>query len=247
MPRIAIIAALKREAEPLVGAAGWSRSRIVRAPYGAYEHESAIVVCAGIGANAAHRAAEEAVRAVQPALLVSVGLVGALTPDWKVAQVMVPETIVHSIEGEAVQYRAISGVPGFQPKGTLVSASGISGPKGKRLLARQYQGDAVDMEAASVAAVARAQGIPFMAVKAISDEYDFPVPDLDSFVDGDGRFNTGRFVLHAITRPSLWPVMSRLAANSARASKQLCQTLRMLLNTEHFGRADAAAPADSNT
>jgi adenosylhomocysteine nucleosidase len=160
---------------------------------------------------------------------------------------MVPETIVHSIEGEAVQYRAISGVPGFQPKGTLVSACGISGTKGKRLLARQYQGDAVDMEAASVAAVARAQGIPFMAVKAISDEYDFPVPDLDSFVDADGRFKTGRFVLHAITRPSLWPVMRRLAANSGRASKQLCQTLRMLLNTEHFGRAEAAAPADSNT
>ncbi len=42
------------------------------------------------------------------------------------------------------------------------------------MLAKKYQADAVDMEAYSVADVARIYSIPFRAIKVISDESRFP-------------------------------------------------------------------------
>lgn len=231
MPRIAIIAALRREVDPLISGPGWQQSNAVRAVYGSYRKESVLVVCGGIGAAAAQKSAEDAIRAFQPEVMVSAGIVGALVPEWKTGAVMVPQTVIDSGRGTRIDCDPVVEVSGATCMGTLVSASGIPGPEGKRLLARQYQADAVDMEAASVAAVAHLHGIPFMAIKAISDEFDFSMPELEPFVDEQGRFRTGRFVMHVAPRPSLWKVTARMASDSSRASKELCRTLDELLKS----------------
>ena len=48
------------------------------------------------------------------------------------------------------------------------------------------------MEAAAVAKGAEARGLPFAAVKVISDELAFPMPPMERFVAGDGSFQSGK-------------------------------------------------------
>jgi hypothetical protein len=90
------------------------------------------------------------------------------------------------------------------------------------------------MEAAAVADVARQARVPFFAVKAISDELEFPMPKMDQFVDAEGNFVTSRFVLHAALRPRLWPAVFQLARNSSRAAKALARVISALIEHQYL-------------
>jgi adenosylhomocysteine nucleosidase len=150
-------------------------------------------------------------------------MAGALVPEMTVGHVLIPATVVNSRTGTMIRTG--------HGKGTLVTASGIAGPEGKRLFARQYSGLAVDMEAAAVAEVAKVHKLGFSAVKAISDDVEFPVPDLEPFVDRNGKFLTSKFLAHIAPRPRLWGIVRQFAANSAQASQELCRVLRNLIET----------------
>ncbi|MFB3918083.1 MAG: phosphorylase [Terriglobales bacterium] len=242
--KIAIIAAMKREVRPLVRGRRWRKSTVVDTPYGCFESPSAVVVCAGIGSEAAYAAAEKVLAALRPRLVVSAGLAGALVPGLKVGQIFVPVSIVGSTNEARINLSHGRG------DGVLVSGSGIAGPHAKRLLARQYGAQVVDMEAAHVAEVAQRHGIPFVAVKAICDEWDFPMPDMEAFVSPEGRFQTVKFVLHTMVHPSQWKPVSRLAGNYSRAVQQLCRALRNLLEHGSLERRElvsriAAGPKET--
>jgi adenosylhomocysteine nucleosidase len=233
-----IIAALEREVMPVVR--GW---RVAPGRYsGAYrsfENDSTLVVCAGIGPRAALRVADAVLGRYKPELLVSAGLAGALAAELQPGQVFTPERVINSGTGQTFATH--------QGSGTLVSASSVAGLHAKRLLARQYPAQAVDMESAVIAQAAAQHGIPFLAVKAVSDPADFPVPDLEPFIDPHGRFLTARFVAHVALRPSLWSVVNKLRANSALASQQLCAELRNLMNGAWKPSSAAPAQEESRT
>lgn len=228
---LAIIAALPREVQGLVGRKPWRRTQAVRALYGAYERSGCIVICAGIGANAARAAAEQALT-LKPRAIISAGLAGALTPELNVGTVVLPRIIVGSGDPVPIELSVKAALPGIRAGGVLVSASGVAGPEGKRLLAAQYGAQLVDMEAVPVAEMAACHAIPFLAVKCISDEFDFPMPDMEPFITPEGRFLTGKFSAYGMLHPSLWSVISRLASNTKRASQELCRVLRFLVESD---------------
>ncbi len=229
--KLAIIAAMAGEVGGLVGRKPWRRSHAVRTPYGAYEALGAIVICAGIGGSAARSAAQQ-VLALQPRAIISAGLAGALTPELKVGTVVLPHMVVGSGNPVPIELAVRADLPRIRTGGVLVSAASVAGPEGKRLLRAQYGAQMVDMEAAPVAEMAARDRIPFMAVKCISDEFDFPMPDMEPFITPEGRFLTGKFVAYAAVRPRLWSVLSRLASNSKRASQELCRVLRFLVESD---------------
>jgi len=107
----------------------------------------------------------------------------------------------------------------------LVSASEVAGPRSKTDLAQRFHALAVDMEAAGVARVAQECNVGFLCVKAISDEFDFPLPPLNRFVDGEGNFKTGSFAVWTALRPKHWPKVFELSRNSARALQALAAWL----------------------
>ncbi|MGA3209865.1 MAG: hypothetical protein ABSD20_01080 [Terriglobales bacterium] len=228
MNKIAVIAAMEREVTPLIQGPEWKVSQILPAPYRSYESEHAIVVCSGIGAASACQTAVE-VAALNPLTIISAGFAGGITSQWHVGDVMFPARIVRSEGGASVDLSCWPEMNGFCRKGVLVSSTGIPGQDAKRLLANLYRADAVDMEAATVAEVADGNGIPFVAVKVICDEYNFPMPDLEPFLGPEGKFLIGRFLLHTALRPRLWSVLRQLASNSKRASQELCRVLQSLL------------------
>jgi adenosylhomocysteine nucleosidase len=96
-------------------------------------------------------------------------------------------------------------------------------------LAVSYSGSAVDMEAAAVARVAEQHGIAFKAVKAISDELQFPMPPVSGFVTPQGRLRTAAFAGHVAVRPKWWLPTLRLAVNGRLASKNLSAALEHLI------------------
>jgi nucleoside phosphorylase len=160
-------------------------------------------------------------------VLVSAGSAGALRPELKVGDVFRPASVIDAATG--AQFAALG------EKGTLVTSAAILGPAGKRELAASFSAEAVDMEAAAVAAVAQEQGISFLAIKAISDELDFTLPPMSQFVDNEGRFHTGRFVSYVALRPQWWATVRRMAADSGRAADALCAAIE---NLEIDVRAD---------
>jgi adenosylhomocysteine nucleosidase len=215
--KVAMVAALEREVRLLVKR--WCRNerKYEGRRFEFFENGQAVVVCGGIGAEAARRATEAVITLYQPELVQSVGFAGALDPTLKVGEIFSPSRVVDARDGSAAETGT-----GF---GVLVSASAIAGAEQKAKLAEAYGAHAVDMEAAAVARGAQARGVRFMAVKVISDERNFPMLPMDAFVGRDGQFRAVRFVTFVGFRPWLWPRLIRLARNGAKASRALCGEL----------------------
>jgi len=214
--KIAIIAALEREVRPLVKDWAVSERQHGGRSFRFFEHGDAVLVCGGIGSQAARRATEAAIHLYQPEVVVSTGFAGALRNDLRVGSVVTPRTVIDGSDGSRFDAGGA---------GVLLSYDSVADDTTKLRLARSWGADAVDMEAAAVARGAEARGVRFMAVKAISDASDASLPPLQRFVASDGSFQAGRFALYAAIRPWLWGRVLQLARNTAKASRELCQAL----------------------
>jgi adenosylhomocysteine nucleosidase len=220
MPKIAIVAALEREVRPLVKHWRVSDAEHAGRSFRFFENDRAVLVCGGIGPEAARRAAESVIVRYTPDAVYSVGYAGALDPNLTVGHLISPGRVLNASDGSSV---AIAGGDGI-----LVSYSQVANPGQKSKLRESYSAQAVDMEAAAVARAAEARGREFRVLKVISDEANFDFPSTERFVDSEGRFQEMRFALFAAVRPWLWPGVIRLSRNSNRASKALCARLEQI-------------------
>ncbi len=223
MSKVAIIAAMEREIAPLVRS--WQRSTLPsdERNFTCFERDEIVAAVAGIGSKNAEIVARAIVERHRPALLISVGLAGALIRSLKVGSVFTPSVIVDAADG--AEYRCAAD-GNHVSGGVLVSATEIAGIQAKRELVNRFHGLVVDMEAAGVAKVAQQEQIGFRCVKAISDEADFIMPPMGKFLNAAGEFQSGKFALWAAVRPWQWPSVAALARNSKRATDALCNRLR---------------------
>lgn len=220
---VAIVAAMRSELAPLLR--GMTRRTVDGIEV--YELPSALVAIGGIGRNAGTRAAELVVREAEPAILVSAGFAGALTPSLRPGDVLRAREVIDEATGE--RYASMGG------DAVLVTALRVTGLKGKQLLAAGYSASAVDMEGALVGRAAKQHGIRFAAVKAISDELDFAMPPVGGFVDAEGQFRSAAFARYVAVRPRWWVPTVRLAINSRRASENLSAALEHLIQEQAQG------------
>lgn len=220
MPRLAIVAALEREVRPLVRNWRMSEKEHDGRRFRFFEDGEMVVVCGGIGATAARRAAEAVIAIFDPQIVCSAGFAGALDRSLRVGDVIRPRTVINA--GDASKAIIEGG------EGVLVSFEAVASPEQKSKLRESFPAQAVDMEAAAVACSAGARGREFAVIKAISDESDFEFPAMDRFVNVDGKFSELGFAAYAAVRPWLWPRLVQLARNSKRASRALCTCLQKL-------------------
>ena len=223
MPRFAIIAALDRELHPLVKS--WSSITDQERTF--HESSYAVAICGGIGAESARRAAEAVIAKYSPHFLISAGVAGSLVADLKVGTIIFPATVIDSQDASRHQ-TAIQAAPiGKTAVGCtiLISYPEVATAAQKQQLAKSYAAHAVDMEAAAIARAAQKHNLPFIAVKAISDDLNFEIPEMSRFIRA-GQFDTTGFVFHIVIRPWLWLRVFRLARNTKIASENLCAWLR---------------------
>jgi adenosylhomocysteine nucleosidase len=236
MPKVAIVAALTREVLPLVRQWRTTEREYSGRRFRFFENGEIVVVCGGIGAEAARRAAEAAIALYSPGVVYSAGFAGALEPGLKVGEIIVPRRVLNAADGSSVDTGTGEGV--------LVSFNSVASPEQKAKLADSFGAQAVDMEAAAVAQAAQARGVRFAAVKAISDESNFALPAMDKFVAPAGKFLTWRFTLFVLVRPWMYKSMLTLARNSNRASHALCDWLGRM-NEDLTAAAEAENSSDS--
>lgn len=186
-----------------------------------FELPTAVVAVGGIGEKFARRAAEVAIEYAQPKLLLSAGIVGALSPKLKVGDVGRIREVVDVASG--IRYPTTGG-----GDWVLATSQDVSDAAEKRDLLAKYGADVVDMEAAAVAQVAKERGLEFATLKSISDDADFDMPPLNRFID-DGKFDTRRFLIYVALHPRWWGTLGTIKKNSALASANLCRAVEHLI------------------
>jgi adenosylhomocysteine nucleosidase len=236
MPKVAIVAALEREVLPLVRHWRITRREHSGRSFRFFENGEIVLVCGGIGAEAARRATEAAIALYAPGLVYSAGFAGALEAGLKIGEIIAPRRVVNAGDGSSVDIETGEGV--------LVTFGSVASPEQKAKLADSFGAQAVDMEAAAVAQAAQARGVRFASVKAISDESNFALPAMDNFIAPGGRFRTWKFAMFVLVRPWMYKSVLTLARNSSCASRALCNWLGRM-NENLMAAAEAENSSDS--
>lgn len=215
---VAIVAAMPVELAPLLGKL--QRQQIDGVDV--FELPNAVVAVGGIGEKCARHAAEVAIEQAQPQVLISAGMVGAISPKLKVGDVGPIREVVDVATG--VRY------PGARDgEWVLATSQDVSDAAEKRDFLTRYGADVVDMEAAAVAQVANEHGLEFAAVKVISDDAEFIMPPMSRFIDQNGRFATRKFLIYIALHPRWWTTLGKIRENSSIAAANLCQALGHLI------------------
>ena len=209
--RTAIIAALPRELAGLTR--GWREIKGDDRGVVAFERDSTVAVCGGIGCDRVSKTVAMALALGGVEKLISIGLAGACNSVLAAGDVLRVGTVVDVRSGE--RFEAEGG------DAMLATSNTIASVAEKSRLHASYGAAAVDMEAACVARLARAHGVSFRAIKAISDDAEFALDGMDRFVTADGRFREFGFAVYTALRPARWRSTIELGRNSAAALKAL--------------------------
>ena len=226
MTRVAILAAFPGELKPLVR--GWPHSMRAGVHFWAQrnEEEEWIAACAGAGQPAATRAFAALEDGGPIDLVFSIGWAGALRVDLPAGSVHNVAGVIDIRTGERYRCDAESGDL------WLATSPRVADEKEKRRLAATYNAALVDMEAAAIARLAAMRGIPFYAIKGISDSLNAKLPDFNRFLTPGGRMLTGKLLLHVLPRPWHWPGLIRMGENSSKAARNIAGTLNQFLSEQ---------------
>jgi adenosylhomocysteine nucleosidase len=173
-----------------------------------------LIRVSGVGRAAARAAAERLLDEAKPDLVIAAGFCGALSPGLRVGDVVTS--------------------PRIATTDRLVAT-----PVGKSRLRAETGADAVDMESAAVEALCRERGVPFLAVRAVSDTADTALsPELVRLLSG-GSASVPRAVAALLRRPALLGEFRRLGRDTAVAARALADVLVTQIAKKPNSRKDA--------
>jgi adenosylhomocysteine nucleosidase len=223
MTRVAILSAFPGELKPLVR--GWPHSMRAGVHFWAQrnEEEEWIAACAGAGQPAATRAFAALEDGGPIDLVFSIGWAGALRDDLAAGSAYNVGGVIDIRTGERFRCDAESGDL------WLATSPRVADWKEKHRLASTYNASLVDMEAAAIARLAAMRGIPFYAIKGISDALNAQLPDFNPFITPGGRMRTGKLILHVLPRPWRWPALIQMGENSKKAARSIAAALHSFL------------------
>jgi adenosylhomocysteine nucleosidase len=192
--RALVLAAVEVEARALAGRLGLAR--VAANGWSHYRSGALEVLCVGLGAARL----EERTAGLEPAsVVISAGVCGALAPQLRRGDLVVPEIVVTPDETRIPTHAW----PGLSRAGTLLTTrSVVTTPAAKARLWLETGAQAVDMESSIILAWAETRGLPALVVRAVADTAGEAVPaDLAAIVDPGGRVHAGRAVRAALARP----------------------------------------------
>ena len=178
--RIAILAPMRTELQPLVASLGLARSRELEPEFlwgsaGRYEVVAALT---GIGMQAGARHTMRILDATSPDHLIVVGIAGGIGGSVAVGDLIVPDLVLNLDTGETLRPTRLGDCP---QRGTLASSDALlEAPKGARRLEERGV-VAIDMETAAIAAVCDLRGCPWSVFRAVSDPADDGTTDAAVF------------------------------------------------------------------
>jgi len=189
-------------------------------------------------ANAA-RSLEALIGKHRPRAIVAIGIAGALSPGLRFGDVLVAETIVGdgatAIPHDAGLLASAERAGARRSTFVTVAAPVTSVGEKKRLLEERGAAGsfAVDMESLAWARTAASRSVPFVVLRAISDEAGEALPGFlaDCLGDGGG-IDRGRVVRYALLHPAVVPSLISLRHLLVGASERLGPVVESLSSTE---------------
>jgi adenosylhomocysteine nucleosidase len=197
----------------------------------------------GMGFDNAARAAAALIAEVSPDMLVSAGFCGGISPELQVGDVVVATGLAIVTDGgvDEVAVEIPVACRNFVTRQTAQGARIFGGLfcstpaiiEKKRLAALLPAGapyPVVEMESAAIARIAAKSGIPFAAIRSVSDPADEELSfTLDEFCDNKLRIRPHKVVLTCLRKPRIIPQIIRLARNSRVAAGTLTRAVRDFL------------------
>jgi adenosylhomocysteine nucleosidase len=216
--------------ERLVVSAAQSGARILR-----HEAEKPCALCVGVGARSASENAG-LLLAGQPSVttVLIVGFAGGLASGMGPGSLVAATTVIDLASGldyepDPLLLALAQATETVVPlrSGALVTADRVvTRAAEKQELARSTGAIAVDMETAAAAAAATEYGVPWLALRVITDGVDDDLPlDFNSMANPDGSVNRSRIVAHTLLHPWKVPALMRLGARSSLAALNLAAFL----------------------
>jgi adenosylhomocysteine nucleosidase len=194
-----------------------------------------VAVQAGVGSIRAAEAARFLIQHFSPRALASFGFAGGLIPDLARGVLVIGTAVMDEAaagkltvaNGDlAEQFRAAAAAEDLPVRqGILVTSHQIvANPSAKTELSVRSGACAVDMETAGVVEVAHEAGLPWVAVRAIVDNAEEPLPVAClSMLREDGSIAPGHLIQTFCRSPKLlWDAL-RLARHMATARQHLSQ------------------------
>ena len=247
--KIGIITAMPEEFRAVaksLGTAAATQFGIFRAGrFNSAGHEI-LLVESGMGFGNAAKAAEALVRDGRPDLLISTGFCGGIAPELHAGDVVVAEHVIIAdgsdieeapvllspigrtfVASQAAEGRRVFG-------GAFVSTSAITSKvRLSGMLPGRYRNPVVEMESGAIAGVAAENGIPLLAIRAVSDSADEELGfTLDEFSGPDmSRIRLHKVLLTVLRKPRIIPQLLRLSRSSRKAGENLTASLSRLFST----------------
>ena len=236
---IAILCAVPQEVAPIAKRFGATRVRQHARPfYRARIRQTEIWLAAGgVGRKASARSTEWLFSQWRPDLLIIAGVAGALSPGIQVGDVIGADPVL----GEAGLVLPVPVRPPVLEQsgraklrlGPLLSLDRVLITPAEKRSAYAHATYhphppplAVDMETVAAARIAEAQGIPWAAVRGISDTAAEGLPlDFNKLRGSDGDLPLRRVAVAALTRPAAITGLMRLGSNTRTAATALAEYL----------------------
>ena len=130
-----------------------------------------LVALVGMGTTRARVSADTIFTHFRPRALILSGYGGALVPQLKVGQVVVSQNYNSKEVGSFLRLLSDFDFADFCTGDEIVAT-----PAQRAALARSREAQVVEMETAPVAEIAHGRGVPFVAVRVISDAYEQVLP-----------------------------------------------------------------------
>jgi nucleoside phosphorylase len=171
--------------------------------------------------------------------LISWGTAAGLSEMLKPGDLLLPDLILDNSEKKystdaLFNERLIKSLPNelFFERGLLCESVDIlTNKEDKRTLHEKSNAFACDMESATIAKLAHQKGIPFNAIRVVTDDYQTSIPkSVYSSINKKGDFSPLKFLGNIVLNPLEIGQVNQLAKNFAKA-KGTMQILKEILVT----------------
>ena len=236
---LVFIGAVRRELadlEPLVSNPKMERYGSASAVQGMSDGRPVALVRSGIGRERSEATVRDLLLAgVRPRAIVAVGFAGGVAPDVYGGDLVVPRTI-RGLDSSGAPDGAITPDPylfdsalealedefiAVHTEEVVTVPEALLSVEEKDQFASSPHTKAVDMESYWIGKLALAARIPFLAVRAISDETEDTLPNYPRFLDEMGEVRPFAAARYYVTHP--WHIFEapRLAVNTRRGAQRL--------------------------
>lgn len=193
------------------------------------------VILTGVGTRQARKAFQNLAWGDSDALefCISTGLAGGLKPEYQIGQVLAPGMIV----SESPQTEGTRELATSAPLLSFASECGATVVDrfytAEHVVATSHEkrhlgsiADAVEMESFEILRAAAEEGVPAIAIRAISDVCDEDLPlDMSEIFTGEGQVSIPRVLGQVALHPTAVPGLVKLGKQSKLAAESLARFL----------------------